>query len=514
MKRPQLTRASLTSTTAVAVYLALAKLLLHLLTNRQYGYFRDELYYLACGEHLAWGYADQPPLIAVVARATRLLGDSLFALRLPAALAGALLVFVTGLVVRELGGRRFAVVVSSLAVIIAPVYLYLHTVLTMNAFEPLIWTTAAYLFVLIVKYERPRLWLLFGAVAGVGLLNKHSTLLFGAAFVAGLILTPARKYLASRWLWLGGVVAALIFLPNVLWEARHEWATVEVLRNAAVNQNLPLSPAGFVAGQLQLMHPLTVPLWLGGVYCYLRAPWAKPYRALGYTFALVFVLTFVLKGKIYYVAPAYPLVFAAGAVGWERAVARLGRPWLRAVTVGVLVLGGLVTAPLMLPVLPVERYRAYAQALGVEGVKTEKLTFGALPQHFADMFGWEELTATVAGVYRALPEAERARCAVFARNYGEAGALDFYGPRYGLPKVIGKHQNYWLWGPRAYTGECVITVGERLKDVQKSFDQVEQVATFTHPYVMPYENNLPVFLCRRPKQSLKEIWPRTKCYSC
>ncbi|HYY43252.1 MAG TPA: hypothetical protein VE775_11015, partial [Pyrinomonadaceae bacterium] len=270
----------------------------------------------------------------------------------------------------------------------------------------------------------------------------------------------------------------------------------------------------FFTGQLQLMHPLALPLWLGGLYFYLCTRAGRPYRALAYTYLILFVLFVVLKGKIYYLAPAYPMLFAGGAVAWESALARLRRPWLKPVTVAVMLAGGIITAPLMLPVLPVETYRTYARTLGVEGVKTEKLTFGALPQHYADMFGWEELTATVADAYHKLPPAEQARCAIFARNYGEAGALDFFGPRYGLPPAIGKHQNYWLWGPRDYTGACVLTVGERLKDVQKTFDEVQQVATFTHPYVMPYENNLPIFLCRRPKLSLKEVWPLTKCYSC
>ena len=514
MKR-LLTRAALTSDLAVIIYLSTAKLLLHLLTNQAYGYFRDELYYLACGDHLAWGYADQPPLIALVARATRLAGDSLFALRLPAALAGALLVFFTGLFVRELGGRRFAIVVAALAVIIAPVYLYLHTILTMNAFEPLLWTLCAYLFVLIVKYERPRLWLVFGLVAGVGLMNKHSMAIFGFAVVVGLLLTPARKYVLSKWLWLGGLCALVIFLPNLIWEARHDWATVEVLRNAAVNQNLPLTPYGFFTGQLQLMHPLTLPLWLGGLYFYLFTRAGRPIRALGFAYLIIFALLVVLKGKIYYLAPAYPWLFAGGAIAWARAVERLRRPWLRPVTVALLIIAGVVFAPLMLPVLPVETYRAYAGRLGLGDVKTEKLRTGALPQHFADMFGWPEMTATVADAYHKLSPEDQKRCAIFARNYGEAGAIDFFGARYGLPKVIAKHQNYWLWGPRDYTGECLLTVGERLKDVQKSYTQIEQVATFTHPYVMPYENDLAIFLCRQPKfSSLKELWPQVKCYSC
>src|SRR5919202_2417181 len=215
-------RFNATSDLALILYLSLAKLLIHFLTNGHYGYFRDELYYLACGEHLAWGYVDQAPLIAVVARAARaLLGDSLFAIRFFPAVAGAALVFVTGLLVRELGGGRFAIVLASACVIVAPAFLALHTRLTMNAFEPLFWTLGAYLVVRALKTGDARLWVWFGVVMGVGLENKHSTLVFGFAVVAGLLLTPARRLFLSKWLWLGGLVALLIFLPNVLWQIAH-----------------------------------------------------------------------------------------------------------------------------------------------------------------------------------------------------------------------------------------------------------------------------------------------------
>ncbi len=173
-----------------------------------------------------------------------------------------------------------------------------------------------------------------------------------------------------------------------------------------------------------------------------------------------------------------------------------------------------MTAPLTLPVLPVETFIRYSQAIGIGGVQTEKQRLGRLPQHYADMFGWEEMVQTVARVYNSLPPEERARCAVFARNFGEAGAIDLLGAKYGLPKAIGKHQNYFLWGPRDYTGEILITVGERLTDVRKVYSEVEQAATFTNDYVMPYENNMPIFICRRPRAPLKEIWPEVKCYSC
>jgi hypothetical protein len=520
LSRPNFTRLNLTGDLAVLSYLSLSKLLLHFLTNHAYGYFRDELYYLACGEHLAWGYVDQAPLIALVARVTRaLFGDSLFAIRFFPAVAGACLVFVTGLIARELGGRRFALVLASIAVIVAPGYLALNTLLTMNAFEPLVWALCAYLLVRILKTGDARLWPWFGAVAGIGLMNKHSTLVFGFAVAVSLLLTPARKYFLSKWLWLGGAVALVIFLPNVLWQIAHDFPTVEVLRNADKNQNLPVSPLEFFKGQLQLVQPLTFPVWAAGLWFYLGTKSGRPYRALGWTYAVMFALMIVMRAKIYYLLPAYPILFAAGAVWWENFFARLAQRrrawrWLKPATVAALLVGGATTAPLALPVLPVETFIRYQRALGLEAPRTEKLRLAELPQHFADMFGWQEMTETVARVYKSLPAEERPRCAIFAGNFGEAGAIDFFGARYGLPKSIGKHQNYFLWGPREYTGECVITVGERLEGVQKSFDRVELAATFSHPYVLPHENNLPIFVCRRPKAPLKEIWPRVKCYSC
>ena len=501
---------------ALALYLSALKLVLHFLTNGGYGYFRDELYYLACGEHLDWGYVDQAPLIAVVAWFERAaFGDSLFALRLLPALAGAATVFLTGLTAREVGGRRFAVLVACVSVIVAPYFLSLNTLLTMNAFEPLFWVACAYILVRILKYGESRLWILFGLVAGLGLMNKHSTLAFGFAVVAGLALSHSRRQFLNPWLWAGGAVALLVFAPNVIWQVQHGWPTVEVLRNADKNQNVAFSLAEFIKGQVLLMHPLTVPVWAAGLYFYLFGKEARPIRALGWAFVALFALMVVFRAKVYYLTPFYPILLASGGVQVESWLERPSlRAWARPALVVVLLAGGALFAPLALPVLPVETFIRYQRALGIEPPRTEKLRLAELPQHYADMFGWEEMTQTVAAVYNSLPPEERGRCAIFARNYGEAGAIDFFGTRYGLPKSIGKHQNYFLWGPRDYTGECVITIGEKLEDVQKSFEQTEQVATFTHPYVLPHENNNPVFLCRKPRRPLKEIWPEVKCYSC
>jgi hypothetical protein len=506
---------ALTGGLAVALGLAAVKLVLHLLTNGGYGYFRDELYYLACAEHLDWGYVDQAPLIAWVAGAARaLLGESLPALRFLPALAGALTVFLTGALARELGGGGFAVLLSCLSALVAPYFLAVHTLLSMNAFEPLFWLAGALLVARILKTGDGRLWLWFGALMGLALLNKHSTLVYGFGVTAGLLLTPARRHFRERWLWLGGAVAFLISLPHLVWQINHGWPIVEILRNADRNQNVEFSAAAFLAGQVLLAHPLTLPVWLAGLYFYLFRRDAGPFRALGLAYVVMLLVMILTRAKVYYLLPVYPVLFAAGGRLSEQLFARRGLGWLRPATVGLLLAGGALMAPLVLPVLPVETFLAYQDRLGLEPPRTEKSHTGRLPQHYADMFGWEEMADAVARVYHSLPEAERANCAVFASNYGEAGAVDFFGPRRGLPKALSGHQNYFLWGPRGYTGDCVITVGEELEDVRKSFDSVEHAATFTHPHAIPHENNSPILIARRPKRPLTEIWPDVKCFSC
>ncbi len=508
-----LSGAWLTSETAVVYSLAVAASLLHFLANGRYSYFRDELYYAACGEHLAWGYVDHAPLVAVVAHLSRwLLGESLFALRFFPALAAAAKILVTGWMVRELGGRRFAQVLAGTAVFFAPIYLTFDNFLSMNAFEPVFWMLCAALAMCLVNHGDPRLWLLFGVVAGFGLLNKHSMLFFGFGVFLGLLLTPERRVFQSKWIWLGGLLAFGIFLPNLVWEMRHGWPTLEILQNVAARKNAPIGPFAFLWQQTLLVHPLATPICLAGLYFFLRDREARSYRVLGWAYLVVLTELLVLKGKIYYLAPAYPMLLAAGAVCIEKWVREHNWNWLKPAILAPLVVGGIIAAPLAMPLLPVEAMARYSKFWDVEAVKVEQQDLGKLPQLFADMFGWENQVATVARIYSSLPAAERAKAAIFAANYGEASAIDYFGRSYGLPKAISPHNNYYLWGPRNYSGEVVISVGFTREYLQPLFGQIEQVDTIRHPYAMPDENNVPVFLCHKPKMSLQQAWPRLKLY--
>ena len=496
----------------VVLALAVVKLVGHLAVAAQYGIFRDELYFLACSEHLAWGYVDQPPLIAAIAWAARhLFGESLLALRLLPALAGAGKVVLAGLLARELGGRRYAQGLAALAVVVAPIFLGIDHLLTMNAFEPLFWMGGALCVVRWLRTSDDRLWIGFGVLMGLGLLNKQTTLAFGLAVVAGLLLTPARRAFGRPGIWIGGAVALLLFLPNFVWTAQRHFPMLELLANIRRSQrDVVLQPLAFLGQQVLALLPLTAPLWIAGLVWLFFARDGRQYRCLGWTF-VVFEATLILTGaRVYYAAPIFPLYLAAGGVALERWLSGRGRAiaLFKPAYAAVVALGGVVFAPMFLPVLSEEGYIRYAERLGLRQPRIENHELGPLPQLYADMHGWKEMAEAVAGVYRALPPEERAKAAIFGNNYGEAGAIDFYGPALGLPKAIGAHQSYFLWGPRGATGEVLIVLGEGNRAALESkCRSVEQAAVLADRYAMPYENR-PIYLCRGI--DLAGLWPRLK----
>ena len=497
--------------TALVLCITADKFLVHLYAGRHYGYFVDELYYLACSRHLAWGYVDQPPLIAVITWFTRLLlGDSLPALRFFPAVAGAAEVALTALIARELGGKRFAQALAAIAALVAPAILATDSLLSMNAFEPLFWMGCAYLFIRMVKTGNQKLWIWFGILSGVGLENKYSMLIFGAGIVFGVLLTPERRALLSPWIWIGGAIAFLIFLPNLLWNIHRHFPFLEVHANIQRSgRDVSLGPLAFFAQEILTLLPLTLPIWVAGLWFFFFSKPGKPFRALGWAWIFTAAVIVTLSPRVYYLYPAFPVLFAGGSVMWEAWLARPRRQWLKVAYPALMVVTGAMFSPLAVPVLPPEMYIRYTQALHLEPPRIETHRLGPLPQLYADQFGWEEMTATVARVYNSLPPEVRAKTAIFGRNYGQAGAIDLFGPKYGLPPAISGHQNYFFWGPRGYTGESMIVMQGRQQDLERRFSSVEKVASVYHPYSMPYEH-FDVFYCRGLRQPLKEIWPQVK----
>jgi hypothetical protein len=494
--------------------LALVKLGLHLATHRGYGLFRDEFYYLACSEHLALGYVDHPPLSILLLWLSRaVLGDSLLAIRFLPAVAGAVTVYLTGLIARELGGGRSAQLLAALAAFAAPVFLRLNHFFSMNAFDLLFWVLLALIAVRILLRDEPRLWLAFGAAAGLGLQNKYSVAFFGFGIAVGLLASAQRRQLASRWLWLGGGLALLLFLPHLVWQVREGWPTLEFMANAQAQKNIPLAPREFLLQQIVMAHPLALPIWLAGLGGLLFSPRLQRLRPLGWAYLASFALLAVQNSKAYYLTPIYPLLFAAGAVVIEGFFERRRWRWGMPAAASLLAAGGVATLPLAIPLLPVETFIAYSRANVIGEPPTEHQEQGVLPQMYADMHGWEELVETVARVHAGLAPRERAQVRVLTRNYGEAGAIEFLGRPRGLPEAISGHNSFFLWGPGDASGEVLIVLGRSREELAEWFEEVERVDTVRCRHCMPYQNELPVYLCRRLRFPVRDVWDRVKNYN-
>lgn len=495
----------------IVLAIAAWKLVVYLYAGRHYGYFVDELYYLACSRHLDWGYVDQPPLIALLTGVVRLvLGQSLPAIRLLPTLAGVAEIVLTAMIARELGGKRFAQALAAMAALVPPGILGADGLLTMNAFEPLFWMGCAYLLIRMIQTGNTKQWIWFGVLAGFGLENKYSMLIFGAGLVLALVLSPERRLLQSRWLWVGGAIAFLIFLPNLLWNVRHHFPFLELQANIrASGRDVPLGPFAFFEQEILLMHPLTLPIWVGGLWFYFGTKDGKRFRSIGWAWIFAAAVIVILSPRVYYLFPAFPVLFAAGGVLWERLLARPRLAWLKFAYPVLMLLGGALLAPLAIPLLPPETYIRYTNAIGLQQPAIETHKLGPLPQIFADQFGWEDMAATVAQVYDSLPPEVRPRTAIFGQTYGQAGAIDLFGPKYGLPPAISGHQNYFLWGPRGYTGESMIVMDDNQTNLERIFASVKKVAHVEHPYSMPYQH-FDVYYCQGMHPPLAQFWPRLK----
>jgi hypothetical protein len=486
----------------ILISLCAAKLLLHIFTSvRHYGYFRDELYYLDMARHLDWGYVDAAPLVALYARSALWMGGSLAALRILSALAGAGLIAISILIARDLGGGRYAQFLAGLTVLLCPAVLVTDSLLTMNAFEPLFWMGCIWVVARILRTGDSRLWLWFGLLAGLGLENKHSTLSFGFAVTVALLLTHHRREFARPWIWIAGAIALVVFLPNLIWEIRHHFPTIEDLENVRrEGKNVVLGPIAFVKEQIIDMHPILLPVWLAGLIWFLRD---RRWRVLGLTFVVFFVLMEVAHGKNYYVFPIYPMLLAGGAVVIEGWLAKRAA-WRRVAVVAIVFLASLPGIPMATWMLPPERLLAYQNAIGFKPAKMEVHHESLLNQPVADQFGWPEMVSEVAAIYNSLPPEERAQTGIWAGNYGEAGAINEFGPQYGLPTAYSRHQNHWYWGPPPQVYKNLIVIQWGLDDVRDnctSFQPFEHYQRFGMG-----EENQPIYLCREVKFDIQKIW--------
>jgi Dolichyl-phosphate-mannose-protein mannosyltransferase len=483
------------------VTLAGVSFVAHMLVAGNYGYFRDELYYIADGYHLQAGYVDQPLLMGWLAALVRVtVGDSLVAIHVIPALACALIIVVTGLMARELGGGRGAQLVAGVAALFALNFIATGSIFSMDVLDQLWWALASLILVRMLRRDTPRLWLLVGLVAAIALLTKLTVLFFGLALVLALLVTPVpgpgpHRGLRTPWPWLGGAIAFLGLLPYLIWNAVNAWPTLDFWRHYG---GVRTGPLAFLSAQFGQMNPVAVPLAIAGLAFYFRKTGA-PYRLLGWTFVFAYLVLTLLGTKPYFLAPAYPILFAAGAVVFERWALRPRLAWIRPAYVALLALAGMLLAPEVMPILP---------------PATVVHIYGSLTQPLGDRLGWDSLTNTVEQVYAGLPPAQRAQACVLTENYGEAGALSQLAAPGRLPPVISGHNNYYLWGPGTCSGQVLILVGFSPADVKGTYANVVTAATQRCPYCVSFEQDLPIVVVSNPTIpiDLARLWPSVKHY--
>jgi 4-amino-4-deoxy-L-arabinose transferase-like glycosyltransferase len=489
--------------------LAAVKLLLHLAVNLRtaYGIHRDELLYLAMGRNLElWGM-DFPPAIAIVAEVSRaVLGESLVALRFVPAVCGAAILVLAAAIARELGGGRFAQGLAALCVLTSPLFLRSANLLQPVVLDQLVWTAALYVLLRLCRGHGPRQWILLGLVLGLGLLTKFTVAFIGLGIAAGVLLSRLRPALRTPWPWAGAAIALTVGAPSLVGQIRLGLPVLAQMGELRESQLERLTPFDFLAGQV-LWGPAVL-LAVAGLYGLLASRMFRSYRAVGWSCAVAFLLLLLLEGKSYYAGPLFPTLFAGGSVLLERVpLAPAGRV-LRVAAVVALLAFGFIILPLGVPFLPPPLMAEYARSLGVAAaVRTNTGELGTLPQDFADMLGWPEQAAAVAEAYHALPEDQQRRAVLVAGNYGEAGALDFYGPRHGLPEVVSPAGSYWFFGPGEKPGEVIITLGVPADSLRSLFDSVQRVATIGHPWAVEEERHVTINVAKGARTTLQDLWP-------
>jgi len=410
-----------------------------------------------------------------------------------------------------MNGGRVAQLIAATATLVAPVYLSLNHTYSMNSISFLLWATTAFLVARLVRTQTAYLWLAIGGVLALGLANKIDFLWLGAGLGVGLVLTPARRWLRTRWPWLTGAIALGGLAPYIFWQMQHDWPTLEFVRAATTEKMAPVSILDFISGQILVMNPFTVPISIAGLVYLTLHQRGQKFQALGWIFVTVAVILAASgTARDFYLSPAYTVLFAAGGVAFEMILSRRKTSLLTWTTVTILLLGGAAAAPLALPLLPVPTYIRYSSALGFSPSTEERKEVGDLPQYFADMHGWSDIAATVIEVVESLPDDERNNARIFAPDYGVAGAIDYFGRNTGLSPALSAHNNYWLWGPGDFDGGTLIVVGGEREDLAGLFASVELAATIDCGLCMPYENGRPVWICRDFQGDFSEHWPRLK----
>jgi Dolichyl-phosphate-mannose-protein mannosyltransferase len=497
----------------IILSISLLNLFVYLVTTAffSYGIFRDELYYIACANRPAFGYVDHPPLSIWILGAWKFLfGDSMFVIRIVPAIISSITIFMIGLFTIRLGGGKTAAIISTLAFMFSPIFLGISTIYSMNIFDFFFWITSAYIFLRIIQTENKNLWILLGLVIGFGLMNKTSMLWLCAGIFIGIIFTPLRKELKTKYPYIAAVIALIIFAPFIIWNITHDFAHLEFMRNAASRKYGGLTPVSFILDQILILNPLSILIWLPGIIFYFFNKESKQYRTIGFIWLTTFIILVInwhSKGE--YVAASYQLLFAGGAVLIEKWSSK--KAWLKYSLVIPALLFGIFLSPFARPLLSPETFLKYQGFVRIkppanEGVET------TMPQFYCDMFNWEKMAKKISEIYLTIPEEERNTTAVYCYNYGKAGAMEYFSKKYPLPEVVCPHNSYWYWWPAGKHISTIIVMGGEKENYLDVFEQVEQAGFYKAEYAMPYENNLKIFIGRGLKMSIERIRQEDKFF--
>ncbi|MEP2570342.1 MAG: glycosyltransferase family 39 protein [Balneola sp.] len=476
--------------------LALIKFIIHAFGNRNYGFHRDELLHLSVSEHLDWGYFEFPPFIALIGKISYLFFDySLFGVRLFPTLAGITILYLCCVMAKEMGGKSKAILLAGVSVLAFLPFYRNHTLFQPVAFDQLFWTLGFFFLVKYIKTENYKFLLLMGATGGLGLMNKYTMLVWGFGIAVGLIFYKKAKLYKSKWLYLSGLLALLIFLPNILWQLSFDIPFLLHLEVLKTKQLDAINPFDFGLSQLDYIFTLAVSLI--GLSAMFFDTELKKYKSVGISFLVIFFTMWILQSKAYYFFAAYPIVFAAGAVKIEQLLS--SKPKWNYAVVAVLIIPVIPYIPQLTPILPIESYVEYTGKPLVDG-RVE------LTGDYADMFGWEEQVALVDSLYQEYCTDGTTKCVIWAENYGEAGAIKILGDKYGLPDPISRHGSFWLWGYQNKKANLWISIGNETGSVNSVFEETELVTRIYHKYAIGEENGIPVYLCRNPKVDIEQWW--------
>ncbi|RTY92399.1 glycosyltransferase family 39 protein [Flavobacterium sp. GT3R68] len=477
--------------------LLLVKLAIHLIGNRNYGFHRDELLHLSTSEHLSWGYFEFPPFIALIGKIAHLFfGYSLSGVRFFSTLAGLGVLWICCLIAKELGGKGKAILLAGVAVIAFLPFFRNHTLFQPVAFDQFFWTLGFYFLIKYFKTKHAKFLVFLGIAAGLGLMNKYTILVWGIGIAAGLLSYEKASVYKNKWLYISVSIAFVIFLPNILWQYQHHFPLFMHLQKLKESQLDEIGPYDFVIDQIK--HPFTFILSMIGLIAYFRDEDLKKYKSIGITTLVIFALMWIMQSKSYYFFAIYPVLFAAGAVKIEKWL-QTKPNWNYAVIAVLLI--AMPFLPEAIPVLPIESYVEFAD------LKSDKNGRIELNDDYADMFGWDEQVKLVDSLYQSLPDDDKKHCMIWAENYGEAGAIKILGENYQLPDPVCAHGSFWTWGPGKTDNAICISIGNEKESVDKVFEERILIKMITHKYAIDEENNIPVYICRKPKINLKKIWP-------